>query len=118
MTLCEAIAKEEGFGIPNGRATRNNNPGDLEYGHFAIANGADKIEFLNPPRVPRFAHFPTAVIGFAAMRALLIMHYSGLTVRQAIMKYAPPIENQTDEYIDNICKWVNCKDTDIIDSLW
>lgn len=117
MTLCKAIAREEGFGVPNGRATRNNNPGDIEWGPFAEHNGADFIEKTPAHELPRFAHFPTADIGFAAMKALLKMHYAGMTVEQMLNKYAPPIENATNSYIKNVCLWVGCQPTDIIDNL-
>jgi hypothetical protein len=117
MTLLEAIAREEGFGVPNGRATRNNNPGDIEYGSFARANGATRIEITAPQVVPRFAYFPDTSTGFAAMKVLFLQHYRGMTVDQAMNKYAPPVENQTNSYIANICKWVGCQSTDIIDTL-
>jgi len=135
-----AVAREEGFGIPGGRATRNNNPGDINYGSFSIAHGADRIE--NPPlnrAQPRFAHFPTAEVGFAAMKALfqvpgkfvyipatetepasrhLVAGYAGATVREALYRYAPPADsNDTSSYEANVCKWVGCKPTDIIDTL-
>ena len=71
MTLCRAIAREEGFGVPNSRATRNNNPGNLEWGAFAEQNGATNIETVGPNQVARFAYFPDSETGFAAMKALL-----------------------------------------------
>jgi hypothetical protein len=98
LSFIEAIAKEEGFGVPNARPTRNNNPGDIEYGQFAIAHGATGRDL-------RFAVFPSPTAGFSAMRVLLSRAYVGLTLTQALDKYAPPVENETNAYIANVCKW-------------
>lgn len=100
LTFIEAIAKEEGFGAnPQNQPTRRNNPGDIEDGPFAQAHGA------LPSDGTRFAHFPDAATGFAALRALLMAHYLGLTVAAALNKWAPPVENQTNMYIGNVSKW-------------
>lgn len=98
MTFMEAIAREEGFFVEGTRPQRNNNPGDIEYGSFAQAHGATGGD-------PRFAIFSTPEAGFAAMRALLCRAYVGLTVSQALNKWAPPVENQTNSYIANVCAW-------------
>jgi hypothetical protein len=94
----EAIAREEGFNVPGTRPNRNNNPGDIEFGEFAKFHGATGGD-------PRFAIFPDAASGFAAMRALLHLYYSGLTVAAALNKWAPPVENHTNAYIANVCAW-------------
>jgi len=39
------------------------------------------------------------------MRVLLNQNYLGLTVSQALNKWAPPVENATNAYIDNVCTW-------------
>ena len=114
MTLLEAIARQEGFYVSGSRSNRNNNPGDIEYGIFARNHGADSIEILGPHRIPRFAHFPTPELGFIAMKILFAEHYQGLDVGQAILKYAPPVENDTNDYIKNICTWANCSASDSI----
>lgn len=106
VTLCQAIAKEEGFGVLFARATRNNNPGNINYGGFAQAHGADGIEVTGPHETARFAHFPSADVGFAAMKTLLSMHYYGLSLHDMIYKYAPPTDNNnTEAYLANLCKW-------------
>lgn len=117
MELIRAMAREEGFGVPNGRSTRNNNPGDIEWGTFAQNHGADRIESVATGKKARFAHFPDVESGFEAMRSLLKLHYSGMTVAQALNKYAPPVENVTNIYISNVCKWVGCTPETIIDTL-
>lgn len=98
LTVMEAIARQEGFLVPNSRPHRNNNPGDIEYGKFTIAHGATSGD-------PRFAIFPTAEMGFAAMRALLLSAYVGLTLRAALCKWAPPFENNVSAYEVNVCEW-------------
>jgi hypothetical protein len=99
MTLIEAIARQEGFYLVGSRPQRNNNPGDIEFGPFAQKHGATKGD-------PRFAIFPSPDVGFAAMRALLNSpSYLGLTLAAALNKWAPPIENQTNSYIEHVCAW-------------
>ena len=111
MTFLEAVAREEGFYVEGSRPNRNKNPGDIEFGRFATAHGATQGD-------PRFAVFPDAATGWAAMKALFQgPAYKGLTVAEALNKWAPPVENQTNAYIANVCKWAACQPTDVIDSL-
>lgn len=98
-----AIARMEGyFASPLSRAARNNNPGDIEWGPFARAHGADRVETLPPGSVPRFAHFPTPEAGCAALCNLLAIRYAGLTITAMMGHYAPPSENDTGKYADFI----------------
>lgn len=77
-------------------ASRNNNPGNIEYGDLAKSFGAVGTD-------GRFAVFPTVRAGFSAMNALLRSNkYGNLTVAQAITKWAPPSENDTAGYIAGI----------------
>lgn len=115
MTICEAIAREEGFLVVGSRSQRNNNPGDIEYGTFAKSHGADGIELVGPHLIPRFAHFPDITTGYAAMRELLLIAYKGLDIAAMLDKYAPPIENQTNNYIVNVCTWTGLTPSTIID---
>jgi hypothetical protein len=103
----EAMAREEGWLVPTSRPRRNNNPGDIEYGRFALALGATGTD-------GRFAIFPSPVEGFEAMKALLLSGYSKLTVAQGIAKYAPSNENDTNAYVQRVCEWTPCKATDLI----
>jgi hypothetical protein len=107
MLLLEAMAREEGFYVPGTRPNRNHNPGDIEYGPFAIANGATGTD-------GRFAIFADDATGFAAMAALLAEHYAGMTIEAALNKYAPPVENQTNVYLQRVCEWTGLQPTDII----
>lgn len=129
MTFTEAIAAQEGFGPPNNRSTRNNNPGDIEWGKFAQAHGATHIEIIPHgfKSTPRFAFFPDLDKGWAAAKDLLntpalfdkksgaLLHgYLGASVRQIITRWAPPSENDTEAYIRNVCKHTGLKDTTVL----
>jgi hypothetical protein len=111
LTILEAMAREEGFGAdPANRATRNNNPGNIERGRFATAHGAQGDD-------GRFAIFPNAAAGFACMRALLQSPgYKGMTVEETLRKYAPANENDTKTYILRVCEWSGLRPNSIIDA--
>jgi hypothetical protein len=109
MTFLKAIARQEGFYKPGSRASRNNNPGNIEWGDFARSHGAVGIEEIPHGYhvTPRFAHFPDPATGFAAMRALFQTHeYAGSTVRQCLNRYAPASENNVSPYEADVCLWV------------
>lgn len=109
LTLVQAIACVEGYYAkfdergkplksPN-RPQRNFNPGNMEYGKFAIAHGATGSD-------GRFAIFPTEEAGFAAHAALLNTDsYRDLTIEQMVNRFAPPCENNTRGYIAKVCEW-------------
>lgn len=107
MTLIEAIAWEEGFWLPHTRAARNHNPGNLEKGKFTQAHGAIGYDVV-------YAIFPDDQTGFEAMQSLLQNHYAGKTVANAISMWAPPKENPTAAYIENVCKWTGLQSGQII----
>ncbi len=109
LGLLQAIARMEGFYKANSRAARNNNPGNIEAGKFATAHGARG-------RDRRFACFPDVATGFAAMRALFQSAYRGLTLAQALTRWAPPKENDTARYITLVCEWTGLNAEDVIDS--
>lgn len=98
LSLCEAIARMEGWGVPNSRSRRNFNPGNICYGNFAKRHGATGSD-------GRFAIFPSAEVGFKALGELLGAAYSGLTLEEAIKKYAPPNENDTTNYAHLVSQW-------------
>lgn len=83
------------------RNWRNNNPGNIEFGDFARRYGAIGSD-------GRFAVFPTYEAGRAAKEALLFegRSYRSLTIEQAMMRYAPPSENNTASYINSIVQAV------------
>lgn len=72
---------------------RNNNPGNIRYGTFAIRHGATSES-------GGFAVFPNYDTGFAALCALLrTSSYRELTLYKAMHRYAPTSENHTENYI-------------------
>jgi hypothetical protein len=83
------------------RNWRNNNPGNIEYGKFAISMGAIGSD-------GRFAIFPTEEMGRAAADTLLKgKSYANLSAADAIKKWAPPSENDSASYINNVGKMAN-----------
>ena len=116
-TLIEAIARIEGFYIAGSRSQRNNNPGDLNFELYMAESYGATLETVPSGHTftPRFAHFPNAGIGWAALHDLLSgPHYADLTIEAAINKYAPPVENQTQNYVQFVCRAVGCQPTDIV----
>jgi hypothetical protein len=117
MTLQQAIARQEGFGIAGALATTNHNPGNLIWGPFAKARGA-----LANDR--GYARFATDEDGWAALTDLLAgPSYEGLTVEAAINKYCPAgngtlsAGNLPDVYVQHVCEWLDCAPSTIIDGL-
>lgn len=84
-------------GNNNARGIRNNNPGNIQYGEFARRMGATSSD-------GRFAIFPNAESGLAAMSALLTNYgKQGLdSVSEIINKWAPPNENNTAGYAASV----------------
>jgi hypothetical protein len=101
--LAAGIEKMEGAhdaSHPHNRPQRNNNPGDMEYGPFAKAHGATGTD-------GGFAIFANYAAGHNALLALLrSKNYAGLSVAQAITKYAPPNENNTKGYIASVMRGI------------
>ena len=80
------------------RGIRNNNPGNLNFAHQPGA-------VLEPGPNARFARFPTAEAGLAALRDQLCRYIlkDGIdTVAGIISKWAPPSENDTAAYIRGV----------------
>lgn len=88
------------------RASRNNNPGNIEAGDFAKKAGAVGTD-------GRFAVFSTKEDGFKAISSLLgTSRYSNKTVEGAISSYAPPSENNTASYVGRVASAIGVsKDT-------
>lgn len=83
--------------LEGNRASRNNNPGNIQYGEFAKSAGAIGTD-------GRFAVFPSYEVGRAAKKKLLwdTKSYSGKTIEEAINRYAPPSENDTKSYVKTV----------------
>ena len=85
--------KQSRIGVRN---WRNNNPGNIEYGQYAKSKGAIGSD-------GRFAVFPDLATGTKAKEDLLFgSKYADLSIAQAISKYAPPNENDTNAYIGRV----------------
>lgn len=83
--------------LQGSRNWRNNNPGNIEAGAYARSMGAIGSD-------GRFAIFPTYDLGRAAKEKLIFEggNYRGLTLTQAINRYAPPSENDTRWYQNTV----------------
>lgn len=83
------------------RGLRNNNPGNIR-----ISGTTYKGEVV-PTQDRSFKQFENMVYGYRAMFMLLYTYQKkhGLnTIRQMIDRYAPPVENHTDNYVDAVAK--------------
>jgi hypothetical protein len=114
LTLIEAIAREEGFyadgPVPN-RPQRNFNPGDLEWHQWMTFYGSQGGD-------PRFAIFPTAEQGFAALRHLLRLSlYRGKTIAEFVPIFAPGGENDVAQYTRNLVAWTETTPDTVIDGI-
>lgn len=117
MKFIEAVARMEGFYVQGSRPQRNRNPGDLEFRPW-MTQFEGVLETPLAGHLARFACFPTSERGFAALKHLFgFPIYKGKCVGAALATFAPPVENSTSSYVQNVCKWVPCEPTDIIDDL-
>lgn len=83
------------------RGLRNNNPGNIRQ------SGTKYAGEVRPSRDRAFKQFETMAYGYRAMFMLLYTYQKrhGLnTIRQMIGRYAPPVENHTDAYIDTVAR--------------
>jgi hypothetical protein len=64
INLLEAVARQEEITDPHSRCSRNCNPGNMEWGRFAVAHGAIATD-------GRFAVFPDLQTGYAETNVLL-----------------------------------------------
>lgn len=95
MTLQQAIARQEGFGMAHALATVNHNPGNIIAGAWATAHGAaDHLKAGGNNR--GFAVFPNDAAGWAALTALLSgPMYRDLTLAETVAKYCPSPKDGT-----------------------
>ncbi len=92
----EEVVKHRESTTSASRSWVNNNPGNIEFGSFSKKMGAIGTD-------GRFAIFPSVEAGFNAQATLLKSGtYKDLTLAQAIAKYAPPHENDTQAYVDYV----------------
>ena len=84
------------------RGIRNNNP-------LNVRRGKDQWQGLKAQQTdPSFCQFETLEYGWRAAFYLLTRTYYHkyrlYTIRMIINKWAPPNENQTSKYIENVCR--------------
>lgn len=111
MTLQQAIARQEGFGVAGAIPTTHHNPGNIVNGAWARAHGAVLYAGF-------IAMFPDDQTGWNALTALLRgTGYFGLTVQETIYRYLgmKPGGTGTDAkgdnatiYIKDVCGWLVC----------
>lgn len=95
------------------RNWRNNNPGNLEYGDFAKRYGAIGTD-------GRFAVFPNYETGMKAKEDLLFgpnSKYAGLSIRDAIFRYAPPSENNSAMYAAQVATAAGVDESTLMSTL-
>ena len=99
------------------RGIRNNNPGNLD-------QGSPWQGLVNNPAEPRFCTFKDPVWGIRALTVTLITYHDKRrakdgssidTIREVIERWAPPHENNTAAYINEVSKAVGVAPDMIID---
>ena len=112
--IFSAIARQEGeFGSdPNAKPLRQNNPLDLRFAGqigASMPQGTTVVAGVWP-----IAQFDTLAHGIAAgYRQLWLNIARGMTLRQVITGWAPPNENNTQEYLANVQAWTKIPDLDM-----
>ena len=97
------------------RGLRNNNPGNLKRGASAWQG---KIPFPQS-KDKTFEQFSSVAYGIRAMYKDLIhdINKGKNTVKSLISEYAPKEENNTEAYINKVCKTLGIKPTDKLTSI-
>lgn len=92
-----------------------NNPGALR---------PSKIQEINDLAIGKiktksgyFLYFPNEENGYKALEILIKQIYWEKTISQFIHRYAPTFENNTNKYIDIICKELNCNQETLVKDL-
>jgi hypothetical protein len=108
--LAQLIAQEEGFDVPGSVPNRDNNPGDLRHSPHSFHTEA------NPDAI---GQIDTPADGWADLeRQLQLYAERGMTLREAIYEFAPPVENDSAQYLSFICAGLKCSpDTLVSDAL-
>lgn len=87
------------------RGERNNNPGNID-------RNATKWQGMAEDQPDsRFIKFSDPVWGIRAIAKVLLTYQNkhGLkTVSEIINRWAPPVENNTDSYVRQVCKGLGC----------
>lgn len=84
------------------RGLRNNNPGNIRKNNIVYQGE------VVPSKDEAFKQFTTMAYGYRAMFTALYTYqkkYGINTIADAIIRYAPAIENHTTAYIDAVSEW-------------
>lgn len=107
--LAELISKMEGFGIPGSLPTRNHNPGDLRHSPHSDHPGDPNAIGVIDNDADGWADLDRQLQLFAAR---------GLSLDKAIYIFAPPNENNTEDYLKFVCQELGCTaDTPVSEAL-
>ena len=95
------------------RGLRNCNPGNIRLSKTTY------LGEVKPSRDRAFKTFQTMAWGYRAMFVLLHTYRKNgyRTLRQMISRYAPPIENHTENYIASVSRWAGVFDNVELDTL-
>ena len=84
------------------RGRKNNNPGNIR---CSVTTYQGEIR---PSTDSAFKQFQSMAYGYRAMFMVLYTYqkrHNLNTIRQMISRYAPPVENHTDKYIEAVSAW-------------
>ena len=99
--LAQLIARMEGFGLPSAIPTVRHNPGDLRHSPHSSHQG------IGPNDI---GIIDTDKHGWEDLeRQLQLYADRGMTVREMVSAYAPPVENVTENYLEYICHFLPCE---------
>jgi hypothetical protein len=96
------------------RGIRNNNPGNIDY----RASSDPWLGLDSPPSDGRFCRFTDPVYGLRAILKVLMTYqrrYGLKTVRQLISRWAPPGENDTESYVQDVASYAGVGPDDEVD---
>ncbi|RAS27795.1 LysM peptidoglycan-binding domain-containing protein [Paraburkholderia bryophila] len=98
-------------------AWRTSNPGNLTKPHAYVMKSAIGYAQRTSKAKSFFIIFPDRAAGQEAHQKLLKSVYGDSTIRSMITVYAPPSENDTEDYIGFVTKKAGVSSTDVIGSL-
>jgi len=82
------------------RPQRNNNPGNVRWAKQPEASGKDDAGY---------AIFPTPEAGWRKLHGIIkFAANKGYNITEFINEYAPPVENDTRNYVGFVCNHMNC----------
>ena len=113
--LACAIAAQEGWFAAGSTPRERHNPGDLRYARQIGASAGG----WNGTGAAPIATFVNDAFGITALlRQIWLQVAEGQTIRQIIAQWAPPNENNTSVYLENVLTWTKLPaDTPVLDLL-